>query len=176
MTESGNRSYTLLIAAIGSAVLIAWGVLAVHSHTRAASPPSAAANTERMAAPDAGDVPGAQAADLPAVAQPVSLASEDPLAVGARGQVTDTSAADERQLAKITRGMSANPGGGIRVEATPPGSVTGQMRLRVGDVIVTVNGEPVSTPEEFARIYREQGVPHEFTILRNGREIHRHRS
>jgi membrane-associated protease RseP (regulator of RpoE activity) len=176
VTESGKGSYTRLIAAVGSAVLIAWGALAIRSHTRAASVPSAAANTAQMAAPDVADTREARATDLPAVAQPVSLAYEDPLAVGARGQVTGATAADERQLAKITRGMSANPGGGIRVEATPPGSVTGQMRLRVGDVIVTVNGEPISTPDEFARIYRAQGMPHEFTILRNGREIHRHRS
>jgi S1-C subfamily serine protease len=81
---------------------------------------------------------------------------------------------DQRQLAKITRGMSAAAGGGILVTATPPGSVTGQLRLREGDVIVAVNGESVSSPEEFARIYREQGVPRQLTLVRDGREIHRH--
>ena len=82
--------------------------------------------------------------------------------------------ADQRQLAKITRGMSAAAAGGILVTATPPGSVTSQLRLREGDVIVAVNGDTVSSPDDFARIYREQGLPRQLTIVRDGREIHRH--
>jgi hypothetical protein len=31
----------------------------------------------------------------------------------------------------------------------------------------------VASPEEFARLYREQGLPSELTLLRGGREIHR---
>jgi S1-C subfamily serine protease len=108
----------------------------------------------------------------PAVGAP---ASESPTtgAVAAADSVVAEDA-DQRQLTKITRGMSSAPAGGILVTGTPPGSVTGQLRLREGDVIVSVNGEAVSTPDEFARIYREQGVPRQLTILRDGREIHRH--
>ena len=81
---------------------------------------------------------------------------------------------DQRQAAKIARGLSANPGGGILVEEAPPGSVAGQLRLQVGDVITSVNGEAVSSPEQFAGIYREQGLPRQLTIIRDGKEMHRH--
>lgn len=79
-----------------------------------------------------------------------------------------------RQLAKIAHGMRPNPDGGILVEATPPGSVVGQLRLQPGDVIVSVDGVPATTPEQFARTYRERGLPQQLTVLRNGTEIHLH--
>ena len=82
--------------------------------------------------------------------------------------------ADARQLAKIAHGMRANPAGGILVEATPPGSVVGQLRLLPGDVILSVDGVPATTPEQFALNYREQGLPRQLTILRNGTEFHLH--
>jgi S1-C subfamily serine protease len=82
-------------------------------------------------------------------------------------------ATDRRQSAKITRGMSSNPQGGIRIDAALPGSVAGQMNLLPGDVLTAVNGTPVSSPEEFARIYRTQGIQGEFVVIRGGREIHR---
>ena len=52
--------------------------------------------------------------------------------------------------------------------------MVGQLHLQPGDVIVTVNGRAVSTPEDFARLYHEQGPPTELTLLRDGQEIHRH--
>jgi hypothetical protein len=82
--------------------------------------------------------------------------------------------ADVRQLAKIAHGMRPNPAGGILVEATPPGSVVGQLRLQPGDVILSVDGVAATSPEQFARTYREQGLPRELTILRNGTEFHLH--
>jgi S1-C subfamily serine protease len=82
--------------------------------------------------------------------------------------------ADARQLAKIAHGMRPNPAGGILVEATPPGSVVGQLRLQPGDVILSVDGVPATTPEQFALNYREQGLPRQLTILRNGTEFHLH--
>jgi membrane-associated protease RseP (regulator of RpoE activity) len=84
--------------------------------------------------------------------------------------------ADVRQRSKITRGMSAHPGGGIRVDRTPPGSVTEQMHVRAGDIILAVNGTPVSSLDEFARIYREEGLPRELLVRRGNREIRRHPS
>lgn len=82
--------------------------------------------------------------------------------------------ADERQLVKIARGLSAGSDGALHVTATPPGSVVGQLHLQPGDVIVTVNGQPVASPEEFGRIYHEEGLPTELTLIRRGREVHRH--
>jgi hypothetical protein len=82
--------------------------------------------------------------------------------------------ADARQLAKIAHGLRPNPAGGILVEATPPGSVVGQLRLQPGDVILSVDGVPATTPQQFALNYREQGLPRQLTILRNGTEFHLH--
>jgi membrane-associated protease RseP (regulator of RpoE activity) len=109
--------------------------------------------------------PAAQAADSGSIAASGAAPGTDPVPV---------SSADQRQLAKITRGMSAAAGGGVLVTETPPGSVTGQLRLRAGDVILAVNGEAISTPDEFARIYRDRGLPRQLTLVRDGREIHRH--
>lgn len=81
---------------------------------------------------------------------------------------------DARQDAKIARGLRADPEGGLRVEDTPPGSVVEELRLLPGDVIVSVNGESVATPEDFVRIYRAQGRPTQMTVMREGRELHRH--
>jgi S1-C subfamily serine protease len=96
------------------------------------------------------------------------------------GPATSTSAPPEvqeaterRQTAKITRGMSSSPEGGIRIDATPPGSVAGEMHLLPGDVLMSVNGAAVSSPEEFARLYRSGGVQGEYVVIRGGREIHR---
>jgi S1-C subfamily serine protease len=110
----------------------------------------------------------------PTAAQAATAAALSHGAVSAAGELVDTTPVDQRQAAKIARGLSANPGGGIRVEGAPPGSVAGQLRLQVGDVITSVNGDAVSSPEQFARIYREQGPPRQLTILRDGREMHRH--
>ena len=82
--------------------------------------------------------------------------------------------ADERQVAKITRGLSVGADGALRVMGTPPGSVVGQLHLQPGDVLLSVNGRPVTSAEEFARLYREQGLPTELTVLRDGKEVHRH--
>jgi type II secretory pathway component PulC len=83
-------------------------------------------------------------------------------------------AADDHQSGKIARGLVEHGGSGLLVSAASPGSVTEQLRLRPGDIVVTVNGEPVSSLEDFVRIYRTQGTPTQLTILRNGREIHLH--
>ncbi len=83
-------------------------------------------------------------------------------------------AADEHQNGKIARGLSEHGGSGLLVSAAPPGSLTEQLRLQPGDILVTVNGEPVSSVDDFVRIYRAEGLPTELTILRKGREIHLH--
>ncbi len=83
-------------------------------------------------------------------------------------------ALEVRQDAKIARGLVANPDGGVRVDDTPAGSVAEELRLLPGDVITSVNGEAVSTPEDFVRIYRAEGRPTQMTVLREGRELHRH--
>ena len=111
---------------------------------------------------------GAAGAAGPAEAVPESPATAASAAAPVVGDV------DARQDAKIARGLASNPSGGLRVEGTPPGSVTGLLHLQVGDVLTQVNGEGVDSPEDFVRIYRAQGTPSTLTLLRDGREIHLH--
>lgn len=128
--------------------------------------------------------PAAAARLSPASSErPTAVQSEPAAMPAAPGNVPDAvqppqeqalPPADARQLAKIAHGMRANPAGGILVEATPPGSVVGQLRLLPGDVILSVDGVPATTPEQFALNYREQGLPRQLTILRNGTEFHLH--
>ena len=165
-----GRSY-LWFGMLVAAALIVWLLL-----SRTGPPPSApaaaASGTPVAAGPQAARAPQApapagragtadEAGSTPAPEMPPALSP------GAAG-------ADERQLVKIARGLTLGPDGTLRVSATPPGSVVGQLHLQPGDVIVTVNGRAVSTPEDFARLYHEQGPPTELTLLRDGQEIHRH--
>ena len=168
-----GRSY-LWFGMLVAAALVVWLLL-----TRAGRPPSApaaaanralaAAGPQAARAPQAPAPPGALATRAGTAEAGSTPAPEAPQALspGAAG-------ADERQLVKIARGLTLGPDGTLRVSATPPGSVVGQLHLQPGDVIVTVNGRTVSTPEDFARLYHEEGPPTELTLLRAGQEIHRH--
>jgi membrane-associated protease RseP (regulator of RpoE activity) len=160
-----GTTYALIAGLIVTAGVVTWWVLPVYERPAAGG---AAATTPGPAiiAPPAATRTTPAAAAAPA---PVS-----PRAVSARGEVVDTIDQDQRQVAKVTRGLTANPDGGILVESTPPGSVASQLRVQAGDVIVSINGDAVTSPEEFARIYREQGLPRQMTVIHNGREMHRH--
>lgn len=113
------------------------------------------------------------------LATPVTLAQTHP---SASSQASDTAAMDpelasqleQQQIAKITRGLTNSDGGGIRVVATPGGSPAQALRLRVGDVITSINGHTVTSTDDFVRIYREQGLPTHMTVQRDGHEIHVH--
>ena len=172
--ESRHRGFrgwvvgALLVAAAGG--LAGW--LARHDRPAdgaADAIPTVAGRWPRAATPGALVNPAS-----PTAAQAATAAAVSHGAVSATGERVDSTPADQRQAAKIARGLSANPGGGILVEGAPPGSVAGQLSLQVGDIIISVNGDAVSSPEQFARIYREQGLPRQLTILRDGKEVHRH--
>jgi membrane-associated protease RseP (regulator of RpoE activity) len=158
-------TYALIAGLIVSAGVVTWFVLPVY---------------ERPAAGGAGATTSGPAIVVPPVATRTTPAAASapapmsPKAASARGAGVDTIELDQRQVAKVTRGLTANPGGGILVESMPPGSVASQLRVQAGDVIVSVNGHAVTSPEEFARIYREQGLPRQMTVIHNGREMHRH--
>jgi len=155
-------SSALIAGLILAAGVVTWSALAVYRRP--------AVESTATIGPGAGTVaPPAAISDMPAPPPPLSA-----VAVNATGAVVDTTQQDQRQAAKITRGLAANPSGGILVEAAPSGTVASQLRLEAGDVVVSVNGSPVSSPEEFARIYREQGLPRQMTVIHNGREMHHH--
>lgn len=113
-----------------------------------------------------------------AVAQTTRAAATSPtlntVAESAPGHGAAVQQDQEQQDAKIARGLARNPGGGVVVEEVPDGSVVSELRVEPGDVIVSVNGGAIGSPDEFARIYREQGLPRQMTVIHNGREMHRH--
>lgn len=51
--------------------------------------------------------------------------------------------------------MLPSPGGGLIVKKTRPGSVYREIGLRAGDVITSVNGQPVNSIDEIETIYQQ---------------------
>ncbi|HTC14572.1 MAG TPA: hypothetical protein VK695_02095 [Steroidobacteraceae bacterium] len=164
--------YLLLAALVCGAFILAlvWNrprTVPEPAHDAVAMPERAATATLNPATAGPPAAVRSEAAAIPAMPNNAPEADQPP-------QEQPLPPADARQLAKIAHGMRANPAGGILVEATPPGSVVGQLRLLPGDVILSVDGVPATTPEQFALNYREQGLPRQLTILRNGTEFHLH--
>ena len=50
------------------------------------------------------------------------------------------------------------PGGGVRMEQAPPGSLAQKLGLQPGDVIRQVNGQAVASPGDLARLYTQFGT------------------
>lgn len=47
------------------------------------------------------------------------------------------------------------PGGGVRMEAAPAGSLANKLGLQAGDIIKKVNGQPVAGSGDLARLYQQ---------------------
>jgi general secretion pathway protein C len=47
------------------------------------------------------------------------------------------------------------PGGGVRLEAAPAGSLAGKLGLQPGDLIKKINGQPVGGSGDLARLYQQ---------------------
>jgi general secretion pathway protein C len=54
--------------------------------------------------------------------------------------------------------LGTPPGGGVRMEQAAPGSLAGKLGLQPGDIIRRVNGQPVSSQGDLARIYTQFGT------------------
>jgi general secretion pathway protein C len=50
------------------------------------------------------------------------------------------------------------PGGGVRMDAAPNGSLANKLGLQPGDVIKKVNGQNVASPGDLARLYTQFGT------------------
>ena len=61
---------------------------------------------------------------------------------------------DPKQLANVGR-LGINPGGGLMVEEAPSGSLTEKLGLRLGDVLLRINGQPVSNHGDLQRLYQQ---------------------
>ncbi len=47
------------------------------------------------------------------------------------------------------------PGGGVKMEAAPPGSLAQKLGLQPGDIIKKINGQAVASPGDLARLYTQ---------------------
>lgn len=54
--------------------------------------------------------------------------------------------------------LGTPPGGGVRMERAPPGSLAGKLGLQPGDIIRRVNGQAVSSQGDLARVYTQFGT------------------
>lgn len=73
------------------------------------------------------------------------------------------------QLAQLGA-LSVSPGVGVTIVEAPPGSLAQKLSLHPGDLIHRVNGQPVSTEADLARLYRQFSSAGEITLegTRNG--------
>jgi S1-C subfamily serine protease len=160
MKPGSARQVLILAALVAGAAFITWDL------RRPAAPPAAVP-----------DVPAPRAMPVPAPAPAASTEgapAAEPAPPPAPPDAATLAAADVHQDAKIARGLAEHGGSGLVVNASPPGSITEQLRLQPGDIVLTVNGEPVATIADFVHIYRTEGMPTELTIRRKGREMHLH--
>jgi general secretion pathway protein C len=61
---------------------------------------------------------------------------------------------DPRQMNYLGR-IGMHPDGGVRLEQAPAGSLPSKLGLKEGDVIKNVNGQPVNSPGDLARLYQQ---------------------
>jgi general secretion pathway protein C len=76
---------------------------------------------------------------------------------------------DPRQLNYLGR-IGTHPSGGVRLDQAPGGSLPDKLGLKEGDVIKNVNGQPVNSPGDLARVYQQFGTLTQIRaeILRGG--------
>jgi len=66
----------------------------------------------------------------------------------------DEALRDPNQLNYLGQ-IGVPPGGGVRMEAAPAGSLAAKLGLQPGDVIRKVNGQAVASPGDLARLYQQ---------------------
>ena len=68
----------------------------------------------------------------------------------------DDALRDPQQLGYLGA-LGTPPGGGVRMEQAPPGSLAGKLGLQPGDIIKRVNGQTVASQGDLARLYTQFG-------------------
>lgn len=66
----------------------------------------------------------------------------------------DDALRDPNQLNYLGQ-IGVPPGGGVRMEAAPAGSLAQKLGLQPGDIIKRVNGQSVASPGDLARLYQQ---------------------
>lgn len=73
-------------------------------------------------------------------------------------QELNTVLQDPRQIEHLGRITTAPNGTGIRVDDAPAQSLSGKLGLKTGDIITAINGQPVNSAGDLARIYQQFGT------------------
>ncbi len=98
-------------------------------------------------------------------------------AEGAAGSNGGTAGSDSRRRRGMARQtirqaiIEARPDGGFQAKRVQPGSAFERMGLRDGDLLLSVNGQPVNSGEELARLYQQvsdNSGELNVEVLRNG--------
>jgi general secretion pathway protein C len=103
----------------------------------------------------AGAGPGQQAARVAGFKLNVARSGTNSYSLS-RKELDDT-LRDPNQLNYLGQ-ISAPPGGGVRMEQAPPGSLAQKLGLQPGDVIKKLNGQTVASPGDLARLYQQFGT------------------
>jgi membrane-associated protease RseP (regulator of RpoE activity) len=170
---------------IGALVLAAALAVLWRTHPQRATPHDAAQAPAAVSsgvppfspvplAPSATGNPTAPTPQLPAAAAPTTPAAPAAEAADASAPSGPEADVERRQNAKIARGLTDGESGGVLVQAAPPGSVASALHLKPGDLITAVNGQPLTSTEQFIQLYRAEGLPNQLTVQREGREVHVH--
>lgn len=69
----------------------------------------------------------------------------------------DDALRDPNQLGYLGQ-IGMPPGGGVRMDAAPNGSLAQKLGLQPGDIIRKVNGQGVASPGDLARLYQQFGT------------------
>lgn len=69
----------------------------------------------------------------------------------------DEALRDPNQLNYLGQ-IGVPPGGGVRMDAAPAGSLASKLGLQPGDIIKKVNGQTVASPGDLARLYQQFGT------------------
>ena len=101
-----------------------------------------------IAAPKPGSTPG-----QPMVTSfRLNVASTGTNAFSLSRQELNTVLQDPRQMNFLGR-IGPAPSGGVRVEDAPSGSLSNKLGLQPGDIITGINGQPINSPGDLARVY-----------------------
>lgn len=101
--------------------------------------------------------PGARGTTQAARAFRLNVASTGPNSVSISRSELNTTLQDPNQLAYTGR-IGTSPQGGVRMDSAPPGSLPHKLGLLEGDVIKSLNGQPVGSPGDLARLYGQFGT------------------
>lgn len=101
----------------------------------------------------AGVRPGTAPAGQPALTSfRLNVASTGANGFSLSRQELNTVLQDPRQMNFLGR-IGPGPAGGVRVEEAPSGSLSNKLGLQPGDIITSINGQPINSPGDLARVY-----------------------